>query len=94
VAAARPDDPWFACRIAASLGGDCDTVAAMTGAVCGAGTGAGAFPEGARKTVAAVNHLELEVLAERLLDVRRQTRGLPAPSGGLPGPGQGDRAEG
>src|SRR5207248_7348835 len=24
VAAASPDDPWLACRIAASLGGDCD----------------------------------------------------------------------
>jgi ADP-ribosylglycohydrolase len=31
-----PDDPWQVCRYAASLGGDCDTIAAMAGAVAGA----------------------------------------------------------
>ena len=55
VAAASPDDPWLACRIAASLGGDCDTIAAMTGAICGACHGAEAFPEAARSTVTRVN---------------------------------------
>ena len=29
VLAAVPDDPWQACLLAASLGGDCDTIAAM-----------------------------------------------------------------
>jgi ADP-ribosylglycohydrolase len=71
VAAAHPDDPWLACRIAASLGGDCDTIAAMAGAICGAGAGAGAFPEQARATVTAVNHLDLEAVAAGLLTVRR-----------------------
>src|SRR5207249_8305717 len=33
VATVSPQDPWLACRIAASLGGDCDTIAAMTGAI-------------------------------------------------------------
>jgi ADP-ribosylglycohydrolase len=28
VLAASPDDPWLACRLAASVGGDCDTIAA------------------------------------------------------------------
>jgi ADP-ribosylglycohydrolase len=70
VAAASPDDPWLACRIAASLGGDCDTIAAMTGAICGAGAGVEAFPRAARDTVAKVNGLELAGLAERLLALR------------------------
>ena len=38
VLAAVPDDPWQACRLAASLGGDCDTIAAMAGAVAGPAT--------------------------------------------------------
>src|SRR6516165_153719 len=59
VATVSPQDPWLACRIAASLGGDCDTIAAMTGAICGACHGAGAFPGAARRTVAQVNGLDL-----------------------------------
>ena len=70
VAAACPGDPWLACRIAASLGGDCDTIAAMTGAICGACLGAGAFPDAARQTVARVNALDLGPLADDLLAIR------------------------
>ena len=44
VLAASPDDPWLACRMAASLGGDCDTIAAMAGAIGGACHGLGGFP--------------------------------------------------
>lgn len=71
VASASPDDPWLACRVAASIGGDCDTIAAIAGAICGAGTGAAAFPQHARCTVTAVNGLQLEPVAARLLDIRR-----------------------
>jgi ADP-ribosylglycohydrolase len=70
VAAASPQDPWLACRIAASAGGDCDTIAAMTGAICGACHGVAAFPAGARSTVARMNDLGLEELAAGLLAVR------------------------
>jgi ADP-ribosylglycohydrolase len=70
VAAACPGDPWLACRIAASLGGDSDTIAAMTGAICGACHGAGAFPDAARRTVARVNGLDLDSLADDLLAIR------------------------
>jgi ADP-ribosylglycohydrolase len=70
VAAASPGDPWLACRMAASLGGDCDTIAAITGAICGACHGVEAFPAGARSTVARVNRLGLEELAAGLLAVR------------------------
>src|SRR5215831_18382809 len=55
VATISPADPWLACRIAASLGGDCDTIAAMTGAICGACRGVESFPESARSTVTRVN---------------------------------------
>jgi len=70
VAAASPHDPWLACRIAASVGGDCDSIAAMTGAICGACHGVEAFPSAARSTVARVNDLRLEELAAGLLEVR------------------------
>ena len=70
VAAAAPDDPWLACRIAASLGGDCDTIAAMTGAICGARHGVQAFPQEALDTVASVNGLDLGALAAGLRAVR------------------------
>jgi ADP-ribosylglycohydrolase len=73
VAAAVPDDPWLACRVAASLGGDCDTIAAMTGAICGACHGAQAFPREALDTVASVNDLGLDALAADLLAVRAGT---------------------
>ncbi len=70
IAAACPGDPWLACRLAASLGGDCDTIAAMTGAICGASHGAGAFPAAARETVARVNGLDFGPLAGELLALR------------------------
>ena len=75
VAAACPGDPWLACRIAASLGGDSDTIAAMTGAICGACHGAGAFPDAARRTVARVNGLDLDPLAGDLLALRTSGHG-------------------
>jgi ADP-ribosylglycohydrolase len=74
VAAAVPDDPWLACRIAASLGGDCDTIAAMTGAICGASHGVRSFPREARDTVASVNGLDLDALATGLFAVRGGVR--------------------
>jgi ADP-ribosylglycohydrolase len=70
VAAAVPGDPWLACRLAASLGGDCDTIAAMTGTICGACHGAEAFPAAARETVARVNGLDFGPLADDLLAIR------------------------
>jgi ADP-ribosylglycohydrolase len=75
VATVSPQDPWLACRIAASLGGDSDTIAAMTGAICGACRGVEFFPESARSTVTRVNtrDLGLEGLAAGLLAVRAGT---------------------
>jgi ADP-ribosylglycohydrolase len=70
ILAAAPDDPWLACRLAASAGGDTDTIAAMAGAVAGACHGAAAFPAEARRTVAEVNGLRLDEVAAGLLALR------------------------
>ncbi|MHB1596194.1 MAG: ADP-ribosylglycohydrolase family protein [Streptosporangiaceae bacterium] len=70
IAAASPGDAWLACRMAASVGGDCDTIAAMTGAICGSCLGAGAFPGHAIATIDRVNDLDLAGLAAGLLAVR------------------------
>ncbi len=65
------DDPWLTCRTAASLGGDCDTIAAMAGAIVGAVHGAEAFPpERVAQLQAANPDLDLDALADQLLDLR------------------------
>ncbi|MBV9096166.1 MAG: ADP-ribosylglycohydrolase family protein, partial [Streptosporangiaceae bacterium] len=69
VLAAVPGDPWQACLLAASLGGDCDTIAAMAGAVAGACHGVAAFPPEA--TVVIDGHgLGLAELADDLYALR------------------------
>jgi len=69
VLAAVPADPWRACRMAASLGGDSDTIAAMTGAIAGACHGAGSFPPEAIAAIDAQG-LGLAALAGELLVLR------------------------
>jgi ADP-ribosylglycohydrolase len=71
VLAAVPDDPWTAVRVAASLGGDTDTIAAMVGAVAGACHGVAAWPPPARRLIDR-QHLGLGPLAESLLRLRDQ----------------------
>jgi ADP-ribosylglycohydrolase len=75
VLAAVPDDPWQACLLAASLGGDCDTIAAMAGAVAGACHGVSAFPVDAIAVIDAQG-LDLATLADDLYALRtgRQPR--------------------
>ncbi|HEY2239447.1 MAG TPA: ADP-ribosylglycohydrolase family protein [Streptosporangiaceae bacterium] len=67
--AAAPDDPWLTVRFAASLGGDCDTIAAMAGAVAGACHGLAAFPAEAVETIDR-HQLDLPGLAAALLALR------------------------
>jgi ADP-ribosylglycohydrolase len=69
VLAAVPDDPWRACLLAASLGGDCDTIAAMTGAVAGACHGVAVFPPEAIAIIDAQG-LGLAALADDLYAMR------------------------
>ncbi|MEV6373758.1 ADP-ribosylglycohydrolase family protein [Micromonospora musae] len=73
VIAVHPDDPWQACLFAAGLGGDTDTIAAMVGAIAGAGHGVDSFPSGARETIERVNDLPLAELATRLLTLRQRS---------------------
>jgi ADP-ribosylglycohydrolase len=70
VLSAVPDDPWRACLLAASLGGDCDTIAAMAGAIGGAVHGLGAFPAHAVEVIDAQG-LALADLADSLLALRQ-----------------------
>jgi ADP-ribosylglycohydrolase len=67
---AVPDDPWRACLLAASLGGDCDTIAAIAGAIGGACHGLAAFPPLAAGVIDAQG-LGLRGLADSLLALRR-----------------------
>ena len=69
VLAAVPADPWRAARLAASLGGVCDTIAAMAGAIAGACHGVGSFPPGAVAVIDAQG-LGLAALAGELLALR------------------------
>jgi ADP-ribosylglycohydrolase len=71
ICAVAPEDPWRVCCLAASLGGDCDTVAAIAGAVMGACHGAERFPREAVTALQAANPaLRLEALAADLLALR------------------------
>jgi ADP-ribosylglycohydrolase len=70
VLAVAAGDPWLTCRLAASVGGDTDTIAAIAGAVAGACAGTAGLPAHARATVAEVNGLRLDELAAGLLALR------------------------
>jgi ADP-ribosylglycohydrolase len=69
VLAAVPADPWRSCLLAASLGGDCDTIAAMAGAIAGACGGVTAFPAEAIAVIDAQG-LDLAGLADDLYALR------------------------
>jgi ADP-ribosylglycohydrolase len=69
VLSAVPGDAWLAVRVAASLGGDTDTIAAMVGAMAGARHGVDAWPEAARRVIDR-QKLALASLAAGLLDLR------------------------
>jgi ADP-ribosylglycohydrolase len=76
ICAVAPNDPWRVCCLAASLGGDCDTVGAIAGAIMGACHGASAFPADAVAALTAANpDLRLEALAEALLALRVRAEG-------------------
>jgi ADP-ribosylglycohydrolase len=73
LAEARGDDPQAAMTMAAGLGGDTDTVAAMCGAVLGARHGAAGLPADLLATVTRVNRLDLAPLVDGLLALRHRT---------------------
>ena len=63
-------EPWRTLCLAASLGGDTDTIAAMAGAVLGALGGTAAWPADAAAEVVRVNALDLPPLVDGLLALR------------------------
>lgn len=74
-------DPVVATRLAANLGGDCDTIGAMVGAMCGALAGWQAIPDRYRRMLVEVNDLDLEPTARALVQIRLAK----AANGGHPG---------
>jgi ADP-ribosylglycohydrolase len=64
------DDPTEALTLAAQIGGDTDTVAAMCGAILGAQHGLAGLPDDMVATVRRVNNLHLEPLVDDLLKLR------------------------
>ncbi|KPZ05307.1 ADP-ribosylglycohydrolase [Pseudomonas tremae] len=62
--------PFDAVCMAASLGGDTDTIAAILGAMLGACTGMQAWPRALIEQIDAVNALELAPLVDQLLALR------------------------
>jgi ADP-ribosylglycohydrolase len=71
LAEALGDEPAAALRLAAELGGDTDTVAAICGAMLGAVHGVRGIPAELAATVLEVNGLDLGPLVDQLLTLRR-----------------------
>lgn len=70
LAEALGDEPLDALTLAAGIGGDTDTVAAICGAVLGAHHGVGGLPADLLDTVLRVNRLEPAPVADGLLKLR------------------------
>ncbi|MHA6623274.1 ADP-ribosylglycohydrolase family protein [Pseudonocardia sp. DLS-67] len=74
LAEARGDEPVEALTLAAEIGGDTDTVAAICGAVLGARHGVGGLPADLLETVLRVNHLDPAPVADGLLELRHRSQ--------------------
>lgn len=64
------DEPFQALLQAAALGGDTDTIAAISGAILGATNGPGAFPTPAVEQVRSVSGLDINATTRSLLALR------------------------
>jgi ADP-ribosylglycohydrolase len=62
-------DPKQVNELCVNFGGDCDTNAAMAGAMAGAYSGLDAVPPAWRETIKQVNHVELESYGRELIEV-------------------------
>jgi ADP-ribosylglycohydrolase len=67
------EHPLQALLTAVNMGGDTDTIAAISGAILGACGGAATFPERMTKKVSDVSHLDLSASAQSLMEIRHQT---------------------
>jgi len=57
-------DAWKAIRLASSLGGDTDTIAALAGALCTAYAQSSDIPDEVKETVVKVNNLDIHAILE------------------------------
>jgi len=62
-------DPVEGILAAANLGGDCDTIGAITGAICGAISGIDAFPKDWIRQLSEVNDIDFEYYTNQLYDL-------------------------
>ena len=67
-------DPVKAMQYGVNIGGDTDTIAAITASICGAMTGIGPFDREMVAHVEMVNHLDLEAEASRLEQIIQKRR--------------------
>jgi ADP-ribosylglycohydrolase len=65
-------DPWDAVCLAASVGGDTDTIGAIAGAIGGAQGGVAGWPEDVVRQVLQVNRIDLAGVTTDLLRLRRR----------------------
>jgi len=62
------NDVWLAIRLAASLGGDTDTVAALAAAICAAYAGGHNIPREILETVIKENNLDFEIISDTIVN--------------------------
>jgi len=62
-------DPMTAIKYATNIGGDADTIASITGAICGAFKGINAFPRRFIEKIEEVNKLNLKSIADKLIEI-------------------------
>ena len=63
-------DPYRAGLFAANLGGDCDTIGAIAGGICGAYAGINKIPAFCREKILTVNNFDFLKLSKNLLEFR------------------------
>lgn len=68
-----PEDPWKAIRLASEIGGDTDTIAALTGALCTAYRGSHNIPREIVETVAQQNHIDFSSIAVSLSELHKDS---------------------
>jgi ADP-ribosylglycohydrolase len=68
-------NPVEAVLAAANLGGDCDTIGAITGAVCGSLKGVDSFPDAWIEQLAEVNDIDFDDYAEKLWTIIQESSG-------------------
>ncbi len=73
-------DPSLAISLGVNMGGDCDTVASIAGALAGTYAGVQAIPETWRKEVSQVNHLDLDNVVNGLIEASRDWEPTPLDS--------------